>query len=154
PSFSGQGVGNSAVWNETKRFGFHAYLGRLAGTGTFQMDTPLIALFSHDSASVGFYNLAKGLVAPIALVTSSVAAASYRRLGTSRRLPRETVWWGMLLLVMACLAVLFLGGPVVRGFLPKSYAAVLPLLYVWAGVAFVQGSYQLPNFFLAAQGEG
>ncbi len=145
---------NSQLWNETKRFGFHVYLARLFGTGTYQLDTPLIAFFARDPASVGFYGLAKGMAAPIALLTSSLGVASYRRFAGSKRLPRETVWWGMLLLLMACLGVLLAGRPVVTGLLPKSYAGVLPLLYVWVAVAFIQGSYQLPNLFLSAQGEG
>ncbi len=154
PRLSRQRTWNSPLWNETKHFGFHAYLGRLVGTGTYQLDTPLIAFFARDPASVGFYGLAKGMAAPIALLTSSMGVASYRRLASSKRLPRETVWWGMLLLLTACLGVLLVGGPVVSGLLSKSYAGVLPLLYVWVGVAFVQGSYQLPNLFLSAQGEG
>lgn len=154
PRFSGQRTLNSPVWNETKRFGFHAYLARLVGTGTYQLDTPLIAFFVRDPTSVGFYGLAKGIAAPIALLTSSMGVASYRRLASSKRLPRETVWLGMLLLLAACLGVLLVGRPVVLGLLSKSYAGVLPLLYVWVGVAFVQGCYQLPNQFLSAQGEG
>jgi O-antigen/teichoic acid export membrane protein len=154
PRFSRQRAWNSSLWKETKRFGFHAYLARLVGTGTYQLDTPLIAYFARDPASVGFYGLAKGMAAPIALLTSSLGVASYRRLASSKRLPRETLWWGLLLLMTACLGVLLLGKPVVTGLLPKSYSGVLPLLYVWVGVAFVQGCYQLPNQFLSAQGEG
>jgi O-antigen/teichoic acid export membrane protein len=147
-------IWGSALWQETKRFGFHAYLGRLAGTGTFQMDTPLIAYFTHDPASVGFYGLAKGMAAPITLLTSSMGVASYRNLATSKRLPRETACLGLLLLSTGCLAALLLGRPLVSALLPKNYTGVMPLLYAWVAVAFVQGSYQLPNSFLNAHGEG
>lgn len=154
PRASWQRLWDSAVWNETKRFGFHAYLGRLVGTGTYQLDTPLIAFFGRDPTSVGFYGLAKGMAAPIAWLTGSIGVASYRRLAISKRLPRQTIQLGMFLLLIACPVVCLVGRPVVSGLLPHSYAGVLPLLYAWVGVAFVQGSYQLPNLFLSAHGEG
>ena len=154
PQFSRQQILKSSVWNETRHFGFHAYLGRLVGTGTYQLDTPLIAFFVRDPAAVGFYGLAKGMAAPIAWLTGSMGVASYRRLAISKRLSRETVWLGMLLLLTACPAVCLVGRYVVSQFLRETYAGVLPLLYLWVAVAFVQGSYQLPNLFLSAHGEG
>jgi O-antigen/teichoic acid export membrane protein len=154
PQLSLPRLRDSELWTETKRFGFHAFLGRLAGTGTYQLDTPLIAFFTRDPISVAFYGLAKGMAAPIVLLTRSMGVASYRQLAAAQRLPRGLVWWGVLLQLAACLAVLFVGRPVVLGLLSEKYAGVLPLLYVWVGVAFIQGSYQLPNLFLTAQGQG
>ena len=154
PKLPRQGMRGSPVWNETKRFGVHAFVGRLMGTGTYQLDTPLIAFFVRDPASVGFYGLAKGMTAPIALLTWSMGVASYRKLANVRRLSRETIWLGTLLLLTACLGMGLLGKPIVLGLLSKGYSGVLPLLYLWIGVAFIQGSYQFPNIFLSARGEG
>jgi O-antigen/teichoic acid export membrane protein len=154
PKFGGLKMRSTPLWNETKRFGFHAFLGRLVGTGTYQLDTPLIAFFVRDPASVGFYGLAKGITAPIALLTWSIGVASYRKLANIKRLSQETIWIGTLLLLTACLGMSVLVKPIVLGLLPQTYSGVLPLLYLWIGVAFIQGSYQLPNIFLSAHGEG
>ena len=154
PEFRRQRMWRTPVWDETKRFGFHAFLGRLVGTGTYQLDTPLIAFFVRDPASVGFYGLAKGMAAPIALLTWSIGVASYRKLANIKRLSKETMWLGTLLLLTACIGLSILAKPIVLGFLSTNYAGVLPLLYLWIWVAFIQGNYQLPNIFLGAKGEG
>lgn len=154
PRFDRLGECVRKILAETRAFGLEAYIGRIIGTGTYQLDSPMIAYFTQDPAAVGFYGLAKALVAPIALGPGSLSVAIYRDLARAARLPARFTRVNLLWLLVLSALYLALARPVVFSLFSSEYAGVLPLLYVWILSAFVQGAYQLPNFFLSAKGEG
>src|SRR6266542_1520082 len=51
---------------EARQYGFQVYLGRVLSTGTYNMDTLMVAAFT-DARSVGFYALANAIAYPVAL---------------------------------------------------------------------------------------
>ncbi len=154
PRFDRLGDLARKILAETRAFGLEAYIGRIIGTGTYQLDSPMIAYFTQDPAAVGFYGLAKALVAPISLGPGSLSVAIYRDLARAARLPVRFTRVNLLWLIVLSALYLVLARPVVFSLFSSEYAEMLPLLYVWILSAFIQGAYQLPNFFLSAKGEG
>lgn len=154
PSLVGWKEHAKQVLSDTRSFGFHAFLGRVAGTGTYQMDVPLVAYFSADPAQIGFYGLAKNLILPITLISRSIGVAGFRTFAGSTRLPMRTIYWTIAITAVACF-VIGIGAPVVVvAFLSAAYSPLLPLLYVWLAVALVKAGYELPLQFLIARGKG
>lgn len=144
----------SRILAETRSFGVHVFLARVVGVGTFQLDSPMIAYFTQDATAVGFYGLAKGIVAPISMLSRSLGIVLFPDLATSMRLPAKLVRANLLWLISACGTLCLLAKPLITVFFSAEYMDMLPMLYVWTAIAFIQGAFQLPNLFLNAQGQG
>lgn len=154
PRFDRLGEFLRRILAETRSFGREAYVGRIIGTGTYQLDSPMIAYFTQDPAAVGFYGMAKALVAPISLGPASLSVAVYRDLARSTRLPARLTRINLFGLLFLCILYFLLARPLIFALFSPKYAQMLPLLYVWVLAACAQGAYQLPNLFLSAKGKG
>jgi O-antigen/teichoic acid export membrane protein len=154
PQFKGLKIQIRCILSETRSFGFRAFCSRVIAVGTFQLDLPMIAYFTRDTTSVGFYGLAKGIAAPISMLSRSLATVWFPRFATSTELPSQLIRANVMGLGAASICLFILAQPLISFLFPPDYAGVLPLLYIWAAVAFIQGAYQLPHAFLRAQGQG
>src|SRR6266542_349289 len=73
---------------EARQYGFQVYLGRVLSTGTYNMDTLMVAAFT-DARSVGFYALANAIAYPVALPGAGLAAALFPRMAREPRLEQS-----------------------------------------------------------------
>src|SRR6266511_3894919 len=138
---------------EARQYGFQVYLGRVLSTGTYNMDTLMVAAFT-DARSVGFYALANAIAYPVALPGAGLAAALFPRMAREPRL--EQSWLlsaGLLSLATAGLACALVR-PFVSLVVGSAYLPVVGLLPPLALAASVRSVTSIYNGFLAAHGRG
>src|SRR6266511_3376957 len=138
---------------EARQYGFQVYLGRVLSTGTYNMDTLMVAAFT-DARSVGFYALANAIAYPVALPGAGLAAALFPRMAREPRL--EQSWLlgaGLLSLATASLACALVR-PFVSLVVGSAYLPVVCLLVPLAPPASVRSVTSIYNGFLAAHGRG
>jgi O-antigen/teichoic acid export membrane protein len=141
------------IWKETKEYGFHVYLGRVAGMATFDLDIMLIPYFVNTT-SVGFYSLAMTLTTPMVLLPGSLATSLFKDFAQRDRIPKKVIYFNFLFLLSCVIALILLGDYIVTLLFSEKFLPVVPLILPLAVANLFRGMIQPYNKFLGAKGEG
>ena len=141
------------IWKETKEYGFHVYLGRIAGMATFDLDRMLISYFVNTT-SVGFYSLAMTLTTPMVLLPRSLATSLFKDFTQKDRIPKKVIYFNFLFLLGCVIALILLGEYIVTLLFSEKFLPVVPLILPLAFANLFRGMTQPYNMFLGAKGEG
>lgn len=138
---------------EARRYGFQVYLGRVLSTGTYNMDTLMVAALT-DARSVGFYALASAIAYPVALPGAGLGAALFSRMAREPRLDRSWLLGAGLLSLVAAGVACVLVRPFISLVVGAAYLPVAGLLPPLALAASVRSVTSIYNSFLAAHARG
>jgi len=141
------------IWKETKEYGFHVYLGRVAGMATFDSDRMLISFFVNTT-SVGFYSLAMTLTTPMVLLPRSLATSLFKNFAQRDQIPKKVIYFNFLFLLSCSIALILLGEYIVTLLFSEKFIPVVPLILPLAVANLFRGMIQPYNMFLGAKGEG
>lgn len=153
PRFQGAAALVPRLVNDARRFGFQVYVGRVLGTGTYNMDVFMLAGWAN-AKTVGFYALAGALAAAGGLPVQGMASALFKRMANHARV--EGRWLAAAWCVgLASAAVTVVAAtPLIRVGLSARYAPAAALVLPLALAQVIRGVTAIYNWFLAAQGHG
>src|SRR6266545_3804145 len=138
---------------EARQYGLQVYVGRVLSTGTYNMDTLMVAAFTN-ARSVGFYALANAIAYPAALPGAGLAAALFPRMAREPRLDQSWLLGAGLLSLAAAGVACALVRPFISVVVGSAYLPVVGLLPPLALAASVRSVTSIYNGFLAAHGRG
>ncbi len=138
---------------EARQYGFQVYVGRVLSTGTYNMDTLMVAALT-DARSVGFYALANAIAYPVALPGAGLGAALFPRMAREPRLDRSCLLGAGLLSLAAAGAACVLVRPFISLVVGSAYLPVVGLLPPLALAASVRSVTSIYNSFLAGHARG
>lgn len=153
PNFDNLRGNIALIWKETKEYGFHVYLGRVASMATFDLDRMLLSYFVNTT-SVGFYSLAMTLTSPMVLLPRSLATSLFKDFAQKDRIPKKVIYFNFLFLLSCVIALILLGEYVVILLFSEKFLPVVPLILPLAVANLFRGMIQPYNMFLGAKGEG
>jgi len=90
PVFRGLRDNLRAISVENRRYGFHVYLGSLAGVATTYLCALSVAYFG-DNTKLGFFNLALTIASPLGLLPTVIAATFFRSFAAMERIPTKVL---------------------------------------------------------------
>lgn len=153
PRFQGSRPRLRQLAGEARSFGFRVYVGRIFGTGTYNMDVLMLAVWTSPS-TVGFYSLAAALAAASGLPVSGMASALFPRMGSKASLDRK--WLSAAWIVgLGCAATAWLlASPVVDAAFSGRYAPAAGLVLPLALAQALRGVTGIYNWFLTAHARG
>lgn len=153
PLFTNIKANLKEIWKKTKEYGFHLYLGQIAGQSTYQLDKIFITYFVNTT-QLGFYSLAMAITAPMVGLSTSLSMSLFKGFVNTERIPKKVIYYNFLWLA-ACVAVLTIFGKFIVVLLfTEKFLPTVPLIFPLALASFFQGMYQPYNMFLGAKGKG
>jgi O-antigen/teichoic acid export membrane protein len=141
------------ISNENRRYGFHVYLGALAGVATNYLASLSISFF-RSNMDLGFYNLALSLSMPLMLLPQSVAASYFKDFSDAEKLPDRVIKYTLILSTVSYIAYLGLIKPLVVLFYSRVYISSVPLAAILGLAMIVHGFGDVVNRFLCAKARG
>ena len=153
PNFNNLKGNIEVLWKETKEYGFHVYIGRVAAVSTYQLDKIFISYFVNTTW-VGFYSLAMSITAPMALLSRSLSITMFRDFAHMERIPKRVVYYNLLWLIACVIGLVALGKYIIVFLFSDKYLSSASLIYPLAVAGFFQGMYQPYNMFLGAHRKG
>lgn len=153
PKFSNVRDNVKLIWHENLSYGFHIYLGAIAGVSTGQLGGISLAYFV-DNTSVGFYSLAMTLTLPLSMIPNAIGTTLFKEFANSRNISVKMISGTVGLSVSALSMFLLVSKPLIRFLYSEDFIEVVPLVYVTAVAAIFYGFGDFLNRFLGAQGKG
>lgn len=153
PSFANLRGTLRLLFRKNREFGIHMYAGQIVSEGTSRLDGIMIPLFVGPT-ELGYYALALTLSRLIPTFSRALTTSQYRQYAQQMRIPRKTFWLNYCYLVLACLALVVLGGPLLIFIAGDRFAGAVPLVPPLALMVFFAGAYLPYNSFLSANGCG
>lgn len=141
------------IWKETKEYGFHVYLGRVASMSTFDLDKMLISYFVNTT-SLGFYSISVALTTPMVLLPRSLATSLFKDFAQRDRISRKVIYFNFIFLLSCVAALALLSKYIVILLYSEKFLSVVPLILPLAFANLFRGMIQPYNMFLGANGEG
>lgn len=153
PRFRGAWAHVRELVAASRAYGFQVYVGRVLGTGTYNMDVLMLAALSNVR-EVAVYTLAGALGSAVSLPVTGFANALFKRMVRTKTLnPRWlTASW---VLGVAGTAAAWLGGIVLIPVLfSHSYGSTVGLIPVMGLAQTIRGVTTIYNGFLSSQALG
>jgi O-antigen/teichoic acid export membrane protein len=135
------------------KYGFQVYIGRVLSSGTYNMDTLMLAALT-DARSVGFYALAGTIAYLVGLPGAGMAAALFSRMANEHRVRRSWLAAAWLLGFAAAGPACVLVGWFVRLAVGPEYLPVVGLLPPLALAQVVRSVTTVYNTYLTAHARG
>jgi O-antigen/teichoic acid export membrane protein len=141
------------IVKETREYGFHVYLGGIAGLSTYNLDSILISYFINTTAT-GFYALGVTMTTPIVMLSTAVSTSLFKRMAHMDRIPDRIIRYNTVFSLSGSVLLIVFGGHVLTVLFSDKYLETIPLIAPLALTAFFLGMFQPYNFFLGAKGKG
>ena len=138
---------------DARAYGFSVYMGRILSSGTYSMDTLMLAAFA-DARAVGFYVLAGTIAYASGLPVLGMTTALFARMTKENRIDRRWIVaaWGVG--IATALLAWGLAHPFVEIVFSPSYLPVAALVLPLALAQMVRGVTAVYNQYLGAHARG
>ncbi|PIV23791.1 MAG: hypothetical protein COS40_03320 [Deltaproteobacteria bacterium CG03_land_8_20_14_0_80_45_14] len=143
----------AAIWEENKTYGFHVYIGVLAGVATGQIAGISIGYFI-DNTNVGFYSLAVTISMPLTMLPGVVGTTFFKDFASRDFIPKKVTVVTVLLSSGSLLVFLLVIKKVIVLLYPREFIVAVPLAYSVSIGCVLYGFGDFINRFLSAQGLG
>lgn len=141
------------LFQENRRYGFHVYLGSLAGATTASLLSICLGYFA-DTTAVGFYSLALTIATPLMFIPNVIGITLFNRFANSNFIPKEVVLVAVFLTILIALPYFLLIDKFIIFVYSNDYSPTIKLVYFTALGCIFHGFGELYNRFLSAQGKG
>lgn len=138
---------------DARAYGFQVYLGRVLSSGTYSMDTLMVAALT-DARSVGMYALAETMAYLVGLPGAGMAAALFSQMARRHGLPRRWLVSACALGLAAALGACILARPFLATVIGPDYLPAAALLPPLALAQVVRSVTTLYNTYLTAHARG
>jgi O-antigen/teichoic acid export membrane protein len=138
---------------DARAYGFQVYLGRVLSSGTYSMDTLMVAALT-DAHWVAMYALAETMAYLVGLPGAGMAAALFSQMARRRGLPRQWLASAWALGLVAALGACVLARPFLATVIGPAYLPAAALLPPLALAQVVRSVTTLYNTYLTAHARG
>jgi O-antigen/teichoic acid export membrane protein len=143
----------SIIWQENRGYGFHVYIGIIAGVASVRLGGLSIGYFL-DTTQVGFFALASTVSTPLIMIPNAVGTTFFKSFVERKEIPSKVVVFTVLLAVCALAGFTLIIKPVFSLLYPMEFNPALSLVYLIAFAHVVHGFGDFFNRFLGAHGKG
>lgn len=141
------------IADETKKYGFKVYVGRVVGMMGYQSNVLLIQYFVKE-VEVANYSLINFFTTPISLFSRSLCTSLFKGFANQNEIPSRVFKINFIWLIGISLIYLSIGSFVLELLFSKKYSEAIPLILPMVVSNFFMGAFQPYNFFLSAKGKG
>lgn len=141
------------IFQKTKEYGFHLYLGQVADQSTQQLNGLLIPLFVNTT-QLGFFSLGLMITTPIAGISRALATSMFRDFSEASQIPKKVIYYNAAWLGMCVIGLNVFGGYIIGILFSREFLPAVPLILPLSIAIFFQGMYQPYNMFLATKSLG
>lgn len=141
------------IVEETKRYGFKVYIGRVVGMMGYQSNVLLIQYFAKE-IEVANYSLINFFTTPISLFSRSLCTSLFKGFANQDKIPSRVFKVNFIWLISSSIVYLLVGGFILELLFSKKYSEAIPLILPMVIANFFMGAFQPYNFFLSAKGKG
>lgn len=141
------------ISDETKKYGFKVYIGRVVGMMGYQSNVLLIQYFVKE-IQVANYSLINFFTTPISLFSRSLCTSLFKGFTNQDKIPSRVFKINFIWLFSLSIIYLLTGGFVLEILFSKKYSEAIPLILPMVIANFFMGAFQPYNFFLSAKGKG
>lgn len=153
PRFHGISLHLKEIIGETRRYGFHVYLGRISSLASYDSTKLFISYFGNNTTT-GFYSLAMLLASPMVMLSRALSVSLFKDFLPKRKVPKKITQFNMgWLFFGSCFLVVF-GRTVIQLLHGAAYLPAYPLLIMLTLATLFRGLIQPYNLFLGAKGFG
>jgi O-antigen/teichoic acid export membrane protein len=153
PAFTNIRKNLRLIESENNRYGFHVYLGALAGVATTYLCALSISYFANNK-DLGFYNLALVVSGPLILLPNVVATTYFKNFANMNAIPKKLIIYTSGLALTTYILFVLLIKKVVLILYSVDYLPSVSLTYI-LGIAFIiHGFGDIFNRFLCAKAKG
>lgn len=138
---------------DTRVYGFSVYVGRVLSSGTYSMDTLMLAAFA-DARAVGYYVLAGTIAYASGLPVLGLGTALFATMARRDSIARRWLVAAWAIGLLAVGLVWALAPLIVEAVFSSSYLPVVGLVLPLALAQMVRGVTSIYNNYLAAHAEG
>ena len=153
PRMSNLALDAKLIWSTNRKFGWHVYVGILAGVATGYISTFTISYFL-DNTRVGFYSLGLALAFPLAEIPSVAGTTYFKDFSNSARLPTKVTVITIVVSLVTLIAFLLVIKPLVLIVYTDKFVEVVALTRILAFGTVLEGFGNYLNRFLMAHGRG
>ncbi|MGB9665228.1 MAG: lipopolysaccharide biosynthesis protein [Ignavibacteria bacterium] len=153
PQFDNFKIHLKEIAEETKRYGFKVYIGRVVGMMGFQSNILLIQYFVKE-VEVANYSLINFFTTPISLFSRSLCTSLFKGFTNQDEIPARVFRINFIWLIGVSIIYLLTGGFILEILFSKKYTEAIPLILPMVAANFFMGAMQPYNFFLSAKGKG
>jgi O-antigen/teichoic acid export membrane protein len=153
PQFKNFKIHLEEIIEETKRYGFKVYIGRVAGMMGYQSNVLLIQYFVKE-IEVANYSLINFFTSPISLFSRSLCTSLFKGFASQNEIPSRVFKINLIWLIGVSIIYLITGSFVLEFLFSTKYSEAIPLILPMVAANFFMGAYQPYNFFLSAKGKG
>lgn len=143
----------SIIWEENKTYGFHDYIGTLAGVASASLAGFSISYFI-DNTNVGFFSLALTTTMPLTMIPNAVGTTFFKDFANRDSIPKKTTAVTLVLSIGALIFFLLIIKKVILLLYSAEYSSVIPLAYLVSIGCIFHGFGDYINRFLGAHGKG
>lgn len=139
---------------ENREYGFHVYLGSIAGVSTSYIAGITLGLFCDNNVNVGLYTLALSLSTPLSLLPSIIGTAYFKNFAIQNRIGRNVLIGSIVLTLLSLILFIICVRIFVTLVYPEDYAGVSTYTSYLAISTSFYGLGDMINRFLGAHGQG
>jgi len=153
PKFENLKKNFSIVLQENKTYGFHVYIGVLAGVASAHLGGLSIGYFI-DNTNVGFFSLALTTSMPLVMIPETVGTTFFKDFANKKFISKQVTNVTLILSICALLFFLLVIKKVIILLYSAEYSAVVLLAYMVSIGNFFHGFGDYIGKFLGAKGKG
>ncbi|MBN2858623.1 MAG: oligosaccharide flippase family protein [Candidatus Delongbacteria bacterium] len=142
------------IYEDTKTYGFHVYLGTLFGVASTSFAPVVLSYFSDSNVSVGYFSLAITVTAPLMMIPSVVGTTMFKEFANSPKIPAKATYATLGSSLVTLLLFLLIIKPVIIFLYTDKFIDVVPLAYIVSIAQILHGYGNYYNRFLGAHGLG
>lgn len=141
------------IIRENRTYGFHVYLGRLAGVSSAYLAGIFIGYFI-DNTNVGFFSLAITVTTPLAMIPNAVGTSFYKDFANMKVIPIKATLTTIFLSFSALISFIVVIKKVILLLYSQDFKPVIPMAYYLSVASVIYGFGDYFTRFLGAHGRG
>lgn len=154
PKFNDLRTSLRILADENKKYGFHVYLGSIAGVSTSYVAGITLGQFCDNNVNVGYFTLALSLATPLSLLPSIIGTSYFKNFAKQKKINTKIIYTSIGLTLLSYIIFVFSIKYIVQIVYPAAYSSVA-IYASWIAIATsFHGFGDMMNRFLGSHGLG
>ena len=141
------------LYQETREYGFKVYTGILASVATMHFGGVMMA-FYLDTKAAGFFLLARTITLPLTQISTAIGTTFFKKFAKSKKITIKVIGATLGSAFILLLLFFLVTADLVGLLYPPEFDVIIPLCYIMATGATLQGIAGMFNNFVCARGFG
>lgn len=139
---------------ENKKYGFHVYLGSIAGVSTTYIAGITLGQFCENNVNVGYFTLALSLATPLSLLPSIIGTSYFKNFAKQNKISSKVISSSIILTLLSLIIFIIGIKFLVEIVYPSDYSSVA-IYASWIAIGTsCHGFGDMINRFLGSHGQG